>query len=80
MRHGPDNRLSTLVHRYVLYPNVLLTSASVSLESLHLHREGELIECALRAILLRYVVHMSKPPRERHGGQRTGAVIGGNRW
>ena len=40
MRHGADNRLSTLVHRDVFEPNGLLASASISLERLDLRREG----------------------------------------
>src|ERR1700757_2659429 len=70
MRHGADNRLSTLVHRDVFDPDSLLASASISLERLDLRREGagELIEGALRAILLRNGFHMREAAREGHDG------------
>ena len=58
-----------LIHRDVLHADGLLASGSVSLERLDLRRKGagELIEGALRAVLLRDVVHMSEPAREGHG-------------
>ena len=65
-----DDSLSALVHRDVFHPDGLLASASVSLESLDLSREGsrELIEGTLRTVLLRNIVHMSEAPCEGHGG------------
>ncbi len=58
-----DNRLSSPVDVDVLHRDLLLASSPVSLERLHLRREGpgELVEGAFGAVLLRDVVHWSCP-------------------
>ena len=69
MVHIANDRLSPLVHCDVLDPNRLIASAPVSLERLHLccKSPGELIEGALRAILLGDIFHIGEPTRECHG-------------
>jgi hypothetical protein len=69
MVHIADDRLSSLFHRDVLDPNGLIASAPVPLERLHLRRKGpgELIECTLRAVLLRDSLHASETKGECHG-------------
>ena len=69
MPHIADDRLSALVHGDVLDPDGLIASAPVSLERLYLRGKGpsELVEGALRTILLRDVVHTREPTREGHG-------------
>jgi hypothetical protein len=77
MRHIADDCLSALVHRDVLDPDGLIASAPVSLERLHLRREGpgELIEGALCTILLLNGFHMRKPTRECHGRRVNGGHL-----
>jgi hypothetical protein len=69
MCHIADDCLSALVHRDVLDPNGLITSAPVSLECLYLRRKrpGELIARTLGAILLRDSLHVPETKRECHG-------------
>ena len=66
MRDIADDCLPAFVHCDVLHADGLLASAPVSLERLHLCRErpGELIEGALRTVLLRNIVHMSEPAED----------------
>jgi hypothetical protein len=70
VRDIADDGLPAFVDRDVFHADGLLASAPVSLERLHLCREGssEFIESPLRAVLLRDIVHMSEPAREGHGG------------
>src|SRR5262249_449273 len=69
MPHIADDRLSTLVHPDVLHRHPLLANGSVALEGLDLCRKGpgELIQGALRTVLLRKGLHMREPTRECHG-------------
>ena len=77
MVHIPNDRLSTFIDGDVLDPNGLIASAPVSLKCLHLRCKGpgKLIECTLRAILLRDVFHMREPTRERHGRRVNGGHL-----
>src|SRR2546426_440163 len=77
MGHVADNRLSAFIHCDVLYPNSLLTPASVSLERLHLRceRPGQLIEGALGTVLLGDGLHMCETVREIHGRRVNGGHL-----
>ena len=79
MRDNADDCLPAFIHRDVLHADGLLASAPVSLERLHLCREGssEFIEGPLRAVLLRDVFHMCEAARESHGGVVEGGHLRG---
>jgi hypothetical protein len=62
MRHIADDRLSALVHRDVLDPDGLITSAPVSLERLHLRRKRP---AELLAVLFLLADLDARPPRHR---------------
>jgi hypothetical protein len=66
MPHIADDCLSALIDRDVLHSDGLIASAPVSLERLHLccKGPGELIEGALRAILLLDGLHIGETARE----------------
>ena len=77
-RPGSDNATSHIAHDSLTAPlvrpdvlnaNSSLASGSVALERLDLRSEGagELIEGALRTVLLLNIFHMSEPACERHG-------------
>jgi hypothetical protein len=60
--HVTDDRLPAVAYRHVLYRDLLLATAPVALERLHLGREGpcEFVESALGAVLLRQGVWASR--------------------
>src|ERR1039457_7235005 len=68
MHYAADDGLPALVDGDMLHRDFLLSSGPVTLERLKLRREGsrELVESALRAVLLRDIFHMSKTAREGH--------------
>jgi|SRR5262249_8482314 len=62
MRHIANDCLSALIDCDLLHSDGLIAPTPVSLERLHLRRKGpgELIECTLRAILLRHIFHIGE--------------------
>jgi hypothetical protein len=68
-RRVAHDRLAAFADRYMLHGDFLLATGSVALERLHLGYigPGELIEEALGAVLLRYVLYLRKLSSGPHG-------------
>ena len=79
MRHVADDSLAAVVDVDMLDRHLLLAAGAISLQGFHLGREGarQLVECALRAVLLGDVLDVGEPPGERHRREMYGGHLGG---